>query len=305
MKKCSRCGTDLSNGQLVCPHCGKRQRLPRTVRCRNCGAPNKSTHTVCSTCGEPLRRDWTRPLGVGLAVLVAVAIIVVVAPPLWRGFKSFQPAAVVNTVQAVVSEVPVLVQVPTLTPSLTPSITPTPSRTPTQTPTPSQTPAPSLTPTQTSTPTPTHTPTPTPTPTRAWPTWTPKPRETATSTPAPTPTVPAAAAPKLLEPADGSPFNGEQASFRLSWLSSHTLEPDEYYEVRVRYLQDGAEVFIPYRVQQTHWWVDKSLYLKADQETGRTYHWSVLLVLRKVAEDGSVTFVPMSPVSDEWSFTWQ
>ncbi len=254
-----------------------------------------------------MRRDWLRLLWVGLALVVAAALIIFVGPPVWHGVQSLQPAGAVSTVQAVVSEVPVLVQVPTLTPSLTPSITPTPSNTPTLTPTPTQTPVPSLTPTQTPTPTPTDTPTSTPTPTRAWPTWTPKPSETETPTPtpAPTPTVPAAAAPTLMEPVEGSPFNGPLASFRLAWLSSHTLKPDEYYEVRVRYLQDGAEVFIPYRVQQTHWWVDKSLYLKADQETGRTYRWSVQVVMRRIAEDGSVTFVPISPVSAEWSFTWQ
>jgi RNA polymerase subunit RPABC4/transcription elongation factor Spt4 len=301
LKKCSRCGTDIITGQLVCPHCGKPQRSPRQARCRHCGTVSSRSFEICPSCGEPLRHDWLRPLSLAAVVVTGLVLGLIVGPWLRAGLERVRPAVAVNTVVAVASKMPVLVEAPTLTPSITPSITPTPTHTPTSTSTPTNTPTPTLTPTPTHTPTPTNTPTETATPTRAWPTWTPKPRTTPTYTPTPTPTLPA---PTLLEPDDGSPF-GEGDVFRLAWRSSHTLKPDECFLVTVRYTHQGAEVGLPVCVQQTFWWVEESLYLQADQETGRVYYWSVRLARQATDEEGNETFVPLGPASEEWSFYWR
>ena len=305
MSKCSRCGSDILTGQLVCPECGKPQREPRQIRCRYCGAVANRRFSVCPDCGERLRRDWVRPLLWG-GLLAAGALLVFFAISLGqREWPTLRPAALVVTVQAFASDVPVLVEVPSLTPSLTPSVTPTATKTPVPTVTPSQTPTPSLTPTPTLTPTPSETPSPTPTDTPE-PTAT-RPRPTATptrptATPAPLPTV---APPTLTGPEDGGVFRGATADIGLTWQSRHALQADEYYLVTVRYTHEGAEARVPVYVQATEWFVDGSLYLEADQETERLYRWTVRIVRRRAAGGSGAEYEPISPVSAERSFYWQ
>ena len=298
MKKCSRCGTELLTGQLVCPHCGKPQRRPRQARCRHCGTVSNRTFSVCPACGEPLRHDWLRPFLIGAGLVAVVALVLLVGPWLLQGLRRVQPSRAINTVQAMASEVPVLVAVPTLTPSLTPSLTPTPTHTPTSTPTPTVTPSPTLTPTPTSTPTatPTNTASPTPTRTRRPPTPT-----VVTATPTPLPTL---EPPVPIEPEDGAPF-GDRDTFKLAWRSSHTLKPDECFLVTVRYTNAGSEVNLPVCVQATYWWVDEALYLQADQETDRVYNWSVRIARIETDEEGNETYVPLGASSEEWSFYWR
>ncbi len=108
-----------------------------------------------------------------------------------------------------------------------------------------------------------------------------------------------------MEPEDGAPFDGEDADFRLAWRSSYTLRPDECYLITVRYTHEGAEVNLPVCVQETYWWVDKGLYLQADQETDRLYYWSVRIARRGTDDDGDEVFVPLSPPSEEWTFYWR
>jgi hypothetical protein len=287
------------SGQLVCSHCGKPQRRPRRVRCRNCGTIAKRSLAVCPACGDALRHDWLRPLLTGALIAAGLALVLLVVYLLRLGWQNFRPAVAVNTVQALASDVPVLVEVPSLTPSLTPSVTPTPTHTPTPTLTPSLTPIPTLTPTPTRTPTPTSTHTPSPTATRARPTATPT-RPTATPTPEPT-GVP----PTVLRPEDEAVFGGAEASIELAWTTSHILAPDEYFEVTLRYTQQGARVELPVYVQSASWFVDEALYLAADQETDRVYYWWVRLVRKTTGEDGNMEYVPLSGTSVERSFYWR
>lgn len=298
MKKCSRCGTEVQTGQLVCAQCGKPQRRPRNLRCRHCGTVSSRALEVCPSCGEALRRDWLRPLTVG-AVLVALILVgLVVVPWLQQSLKGFQPPLAVSTVQAVASEVPVLVlvEVPTLTPTSVPTKTPTPTITPTATPTPSLTPTPTPTVTPTETPTPTPTWTPTPTVTRAQPSAVP----TETATP-----VPTVAPPTPLRPEDGALFSGENAKIELAWTSGHTLKPDECFLVTVRWTERGAPSSTQVCIQATSWFVDGSLYLRADQETDREYDWGVQLAREERGDSGQDTFTPFSPSGRERSFHWR
>ena len=237
----------------------------------------------------------------GTVFLIGLMLVGFAGTWVWRRLKEFQPAVAVSTVQAVVSGVPVLVEIPTLTPSLTPSVTPIPTHTPTPTLTPSLTPTPTTTPTPTPTPTPTLTATPTATPTRVWPTWTPTPRTTPTATPIPLPTT---APPTLVRPANGEPFTGENAIIELAWSSSYTLRTDECYLVTVRWTENGAAASTQVCMQATSWFVDRLLYLRADQETNRIYYWSVQIV-RRGGQPGSGDYVPLSPASEEHFFYWK
>ncbi len=302
MKKCSRCGAELLPEQVICPHCGKPQRQPRRVRCRRCGTVSRSNLTVCPACGEPLQADWLRPLLLALGAAAVLALVGGIGFWLWAILPHVQPVAVVDTVQAVASEAPVLVEIPTLTPSLTPSITPSPTNTPTPTPTPTQTPTPTSTPTPTHTPTPTDTPTITPTATRARPTNTPKPKTTPTFTPTPQPTL---EPPTLDKPEDGAVFNGAEANIELGWSSTHTLAPDECFLIGLRWTENGSPAGIQVCVQRTSWFVDAGLYLRADQETERVYYWSVSLARKTTDADGNAQYTPLSPASEERSFFWK
>jgi len=302
LRKCSRCGTDILAGQLVCPHCGKPQRQPRQVRCRYCGTVSSQSHNVCPSCGERLRHDWLRPILLTVAVITGLVLGAVAAPWLRSSLSKFRPSVAVSRVQAVASEVPVLMEVPSVTPSLTPSITPTPTNTPTTTPTPTMTSVPTLTPTPTETPTATSTPTPTPTPTRVWPTWTPKPRASPTATPTPRPTI---APPALVQPEEAAPLDGESAIIKLTWSSAHTLKPGECYLVALRWTEAGAPAGTSVCVQETSWFVPEALYLRADQETDRAYYWSVQVVQSQTDADGNASYVPLSLSSEERSFHWK
>ena len=117
--------------------------------------------------------------------------------------------------------------------------------------------------------------------------------------------MPTLAPPTLVNPEDGAPFNSEKAYIKLSWTSSHTLRPNEYYELLLRYTHQGVSVVLPVHVQETFWWVDKALYLQADQETQFVYYWSVRLVRKEVDAEGKETYVPLSPASEERSFYWK
>lgn len=305
MSKCKRCGAELLDGQRVCPDCGKAQRSPRRVRCRHCGVVSNKGYSVCPNCGERLQHDWLRPALAGVAIVAVVALGGVIAVWGQHILGSFQPARAVSTVQAIAEKVPEIVQVPTLTPSLTPSVTPTPTPTHTPTPTPSQTPTPTLTPMPTLTPTPTATPTTTPTETPTATATRPRPTRTDTPTPVPTPTVPTAPAPEIVRPEDGANFSGPNASVELAWTAAYTLGPNEYFQVRLRYVHDGSEVVIQVPVQRTSWFVDEGLYLEADQATDRAYHWSVRLVRQETGEEGEEVYAPLGPASEERTFYWR
>jgi hypothetical protein len=261
--------------------------------------------SVCPNCGERLQRDWLRPVLAGVVIVALLAFGGIMAGWGQEILGSFQPARAVSTMQAVAEKVPEIVQVPSLTPSLTPSVTPTPTLTRTPTPTPSQTPTPTLTPVPTLTPTPTATPTATPTETPT-PTAT-RPRPTRTNTPAPTPvpTEPTAPPPEILAPEDGAGFSGINSIIELRWTASYTLRPDEYFEVRLRYVHDGAETETPVYVQRTSWFVDEGLYQQADQTTDRAYHWSVRLVRQETNAAGEEVYRPLGLASEERTFNWR
>jgi RNA polymerase subunit RPABC4/transcription elongation factor Spt4 len=300
LKKCSRCGAEILDGHLVCPQCGKPQRQGRQVRCRYCGTISSRSLAVCPSCGEPLKHDWRQPMLLVGAVVVLVVLIAVGVPWLGRTWQSLRPVPAVATARSLALDMPVLVEVPTLTPTLTPSITPTPSHTPTLTPTPTQTPEPTLTPTSTDTATPTSTATPTPTATRQRPSATPQPMDTPTPTPLPT-----VAPPSAIGPEDGVSFSGTNAVVRLAWQSPYSLARDECFLVDLRWTEGGAPAHNEACVEQAYWYVDDLLYLRADQETDRIYYWTVRLALRQTDSEGSTTFVPFSPPSEERSFHWR
>jgi len=107
-----------------------------------------------------------------------------------------------------------------------------------------------------------------------------------------------------LEPEDGSSF-GAGSIFRILWQSYHVLGPDECFLLTVSYVQSQADVELAMCLQETQWWVDEALYLRADQETGRAYHWWVAVVRQEIDSEGNLTYVPLGPPSEEQTFYWR
>ncbi len=198
------------------------------------------------------------------------------------------------------------------------SATPTPSPSPTLSATAVSTAVVSATATVASAPTevPTPPPTvgPTPTPIVIVVTATPTPEPPATATPAPptdtpvggAPSEPAATptpafkypAPVLLEPEDGGVVPGVYAF--LKWEPVGPLADDEWYAVRLIYLQQGEPVYQGDRVKVTEWRVPERFYYQADGPA-LEYHWYVFV--ERENPDGSTT--QLSPESETFVFRWE
>ena len=124
---------------------------------------------------------------------------------------------------------------------------------------------------------------------------------TDTSTPTPLPT---SAPPEPYNPEDGSTFSGASAIIKLAWRSTHTLAIDECFLVDLRWTEGGAPALNETCVQETHWYLDDLLHLRADQETGRIYYWTVRLARRQTDSAGNTTYATFSAPSEEFSFYW-
>jgi hypothetical protein len=100
-------------------------------------------------------------------------------------------------------------------------------------------------------------------------------------------------------------FNGEKAVIKVVWASSYTLKSDECYLVSVSWSRQGSIQGTETCVQSTSWFVDAWLYLQADQESGRLYHWTVRIARRGNDAQGNNIFIPLSPSSEARTFSWK
>ena len=215
------------------------------------------------------------------------------------------------------SSTPAMLETPTY---IGPQQTP-PAVTPTQTNTalPAPTDAPSPTPIVTETPTPEPTPVDTPTseaqpPTETAtpepePTDTPVPTETSegpppTEEPTPEPTTPSEddykyPAPVLLEPANSSVVPGVINILTWEPYYETPLADNEWYAVRLVFLQQGQPVYNGDRVKSPEWRVPDRFYYMADGPASE-YRWYVFV--EGDNPDGTVT--QFSPESEESVFQW-
>ncbi len=255
----------------------------RIIRCKNCHTAAPDYLTVCPTCGANL---GPQPLPYLSIAVAAVAVVLVV----WGAL------AIVPTVKTQSQRAAQWINPPTETPTPTATATPTLIPTATETPTPTVTPSPTLTatPTATATETPTETPTPEPTRPNA---------PTATATPLPTPT-PRFGSIVILAPEDGVQFTGGQL-VELKWEPAGELAENEWYAVRMTWLQNGERAFGGTNTKNTSWVIPAEQYYgKADQGTGRVYEWYVFVERVTVNENGEKVGEPVSEQSETRTFFW-
>ncbi len=282
---CPDCGAPVKPDWKLCPHCGRSQPAPAgKIRCRVCGRPATATLFTCPHCGAYLAPKPLPVLQFGLGALILVGLTfgaIQLGPSLSQGVE--QAAVAVNPPTA------------TATPTVTPTPTSTSTPTPTDTATPTATPTGTLTPS----PTPTQTPEPTQTPTVFLP-----PTNTPTPTVTPTP-APRHGRPVLAGPEDGKIF-GRQEELLLRWEDLGPLAPNEWYAVRLSWLQDGQLSFGGTNVKENFWIVPPELYWGlADEFTGRRYEWYVFVEEITTTESGQQVGRPASEVSGRRTFLWQ
>ena len=261
---------------------------PRIIRCKHCNRPSPNNLKVCIHCGSNLEPKPFSFLGLGLTILITGA--------LFYGYAKITPM-----IQQTSQEVTNLVNPPTPTPTLTMTHTPTLAPTPTSTNIPTSTPTATPTHTPTPTPTDTATATSTPQPTRAalQPTDTPAP-----PTPTPTPTVRFAVI-NLLGPKDGERFErGKELA--LEWEPVGPLGKDEWYAVRLTWIQEGAAAYGGANTKDTFWIVPPSQYYGlADASTGRKYQWQVFIEKVILDASGQTKGIPISPPGEVRTFLWE
>lgn len=260
---------------------------PQIIRCKYCNTPAPSFLKVCPNCGANLEATLFSymPLVAGLLVL---------------GVIIFGLVKIIPVVMEKTENVAELINPPTSTP--TPTVTPTTTLEPTPTETPTATATPTSTSTATATPEPsatvTQTPTPEPTKPNAPPTQTPTPTVTPTPTPRFTEIV-------LTGPADGEKFERDK-ELVLTWKSVGELAEDEWYAVRLNWLQDGVRAYGGTNSKDNYWTVPpEQFYGLADLGTGRVYEWQVFIEKVTVNADGGKTGQPISPSSETRTFFWQ
>ncbi len=253
------------------------------IRCKYCRTSAPARLQVCPTCGANLEAAPFASFKAGLAIALIVVVFAALAaiiPPLQR--QSRQVALWLNP--------------PTKTPTPTITFTPTlmPTATPTHTPSPASTATPSPTATPTHTPTPTETPTPAPTQPNA---------PTATPSPTATPTPPFGSI-TLLGPEDSARFEKDR-ELKLSWEPVGQLADDEWYAVRLNWLQDGVRAYGGTNTKDTFWIIPPEQYYGlADLGTGRVYEWTVFVEKVTTDDTGSTSGAPLSPPTEVRIFFW-
>jgi len=91
----------------------------------------------------------------------------------------------------------------------------------------------------------------------------------------------------------------------LIWDAAGQLAPDEWYAVRLNWLQNGVRAFGGTNVKETFWIVPPEQYYGlADLGTGRVYEWQVFIEKVTTNQAGEKTGLPVSPPSESRIFFW-
>ncbi|MBN1992007.1 MAG: hypothetical protein JW953_04840 [Anaerolineae bacterium] len=289
MSRCSRCQESVKADWQLCPHCGQpKPGAPGKIRCRVCGRTAAGGLQTCPHCGANLAAKPWPFLQFSFGVVILLGLLF----GLWQVGPTFAH----NFERAALA---LLAPPPTATPN--PTFTPT--TTSTSTPTTTSTFTPTTTPTGTSTLTATPTLTPTAQPTAA-------PVKVSAPAPTDTPTITPTPAPRYGKPTLLSPKNGQifvkDEELLLKWQSMGALAENEWYAVRLRWLENGQLSFGGNNIKETFWIVPPDLYWGlADQSTGRKYEWFVFIEEITTDANGQQVGRAVSEVSDTASFLWQ
>jgi LysM repeat protein len=132
-----------------------------------------------------------------------------------------------------------------------------------------------------------------------------RPSPTATPTPPPTKTpAPLLAALILVNPGDGSSYDGQNAQIELQWQNKEYLPTGAIYRVTVQWLNKGAMMTDRQDTTATSIRAPLWLWGEADQP-GRQYTWSVQMVQLATDGKGGERIIPLNPPSEKRTFYWK
>jgi LysM repeat protein len=140
-----------------------------------------------------------------------------------------------------------------------------------------------------------------PTPVAA--TATPRPSPTLTPTPTKTP-APLLATLILINPGDGSSYEGQGAQIELQWQNKDYLPTGAIYRVTLQWLNKGTMMTDRQDTTATSIRAPLWLWGEADQP-GRQYTWSVQMVQLATDGKGGERIIPLNPPSEKRTFYWK
>jgi len=108
----------------------------------------------------------------------------------------------------------------------------------------------------------------------------------------------------LTDPEDGAQFTSGQEVV-LKWEPAGELAEDEWYAVRINWLQNDERAYGGTNTKDTFWVIPTEQYYGlADQGTGRVYEWQVFVEKVTTNAAGEKTGEPVSIPSKTRTFFW-
>ena len=100
-------------------------------------------------------------------------------------------------------------------------------------------------------------------------------------------------------------FAGEEAVIQLQWEPIASLGPDDWYAVRIRFIQNGLPEFSGKDLRGTLWQIESELFYHKADPPERRYEWEVTLVRKVTDAEGNEVIIPLSLPSETRVFYWK
>lgn len=106
-------------------------------------------------------------------------------------------------------------------------------------------------------------------------------------------------------PPEGETFAGEEAPIQLQWEPIAPLEPNDWYAVRIRYIQNSVPTIGGNDLQDTLYQLEPEFYYHLADQPERRYEWEVTLIRKTIDAQGNEVVIPLSLPSETRTFYWQ
>jgi hypothetical protein len=109
----------------------------------------------------------------------------------------------------------------------------------------------------------------------------------------------------LLGPNNGEHFETNR-QIVLEWAPVGPLAANEWYAVRMRWIQNGEPAYGGTNTKDTFWPIPSEQYYgRADATPARIYTWQVFVERVTVDTEGNATGIPISQSSEARTFSWE
>jgi hypothetical protein len=98
-------------------------------------------------------------------------------------------------------------------------------------------------------------------------------------------------------------FEGDATTIILQWEPVGPLAENEWYQVTLKFFQQGEIQYKGDRLKETEWQVPAFFWGQADKPE-RAYYWDVAVIQVNKEPDGNETIIERSPPSETQTFYW-